>query len=94
VALSAAMGLDYHFRNPGVALRPLFAAASSFNLLLAGGNAFVGVGVQLGGGAAYFFSPSFSVAGKLMLAVPMQFTPAFQVAFFTVTPGVVASWYF
>jgi hypothetical protein len=94
VALSATVGLDYHFRNPGVALRPLFAVAASFNMLLVGGNANIGVGVQLGGGAAYFFTPSFSLTGKLLLSVPMQFSPSFQIAFFTLTPGIGASWYF
>ncbi|GMU59661.1 MAG: hypothetical protein AMXMBFR34_14240 [Myxococcaceae bacterium] len=94
VALSATIGLDYHFRTPGVALRPLFAAAASFNMLLVGGNANVGISVQLGGGAAYFFSPNFSLTGKLLVSVPMQFSPSFQIAFFSLTPGVGASWYF
>lgn len=94
VALMAKIGLDYHFRNPGVALRPLFAVAASFNMLLVGGNANIGVSAELGGGAAYFFSPSFSLTGKLMLSVPMVFSPNFSIAFFTLTPGVAASWYF
>lgn len=94
VALMAKVGLDYHFRNPGVALRPLFAVAASFNMLLVGGNANIGVSAELGGGAAYFFSPSFSLTGKLMLSVPMVFSPSFSIAFFTLTPGVAASWYF
>lgn len=94
VALMAKVGLDYHFRNPGLALRPLFAVAASFNMLLVGGNASIGVSAELGGGAAYFFSPSFSLTGKLMLSVPMTFSPGFSIAFFTLTPGVAASWYF
>lgn len=94
VALMAKVGLDYHFRNPGVALRPLFAVAASFNMLLVGSNASIGVSAELGGGAAYFFSPSFSLTGKLMLSVPMVFSPNFSIAFFTLTPGVAASWYF
>lgn len=94
VALSATLGLDYHFRNPGVALRPIFAAAVSFNMLLVGGNATIGMSAQLGGGAAYFFSPSFSLTGKLLLSVPMSFSPSFSIAFFTLTPGIGAAWYF
>jgi hypothetical protein len=94
VALLAKVGLDYHFRNPGLALRPLFAVAASFNMLLVGGNATIGVSAELGGGAAYFFSPSFSITGKLLLSVPMTFSPNFSIAFFTLTPGVAASWYF
>ncbi|MEW5737620.1 MAG: hypothetical protein AB1938_01775 [Myxococcota bacterium] len=95
VALSATVGLDYHFRTPGVALRPIFSAAASFNMVLAGsGDPNIGISVQLGGGAAYFFSPSFSLTGKLLVSVPIQFSPAFQIAFFSLTPGVGASWYF
>lgn len=94
VALMAKVGLDYHFRNPGLALRPLFAVAATFNMVLVGGNATIGVSAEVGGGAAYFFTPNFSLTGKLLLSVPMTFSPNFSLAFFTLTPGIAASWYF
>lgn len=94
IALAATVGLDYHFRTPGLALRPLFSAAVSFNMLLAGGNAAIGLSAQLGGGAAYFFSPSFALTGKLLLVVPMTLSPNFSIAFFSLTPGLGAAWYF
>jgi hypothetical protein len=96
VALLAKLGLHYHFRNPGVALRPLIAVATSFRLdmLLVSGNANIGIAVELGRGVAYFFSPNFSLTGKLLFAVPMVFSPSFAMGFFTLTPGVVACWYF
>jgi hypothetical protein len=94
VAIAATLGLDYHFRAPTRALRPLFSIAAAFDMLLAGGSSRIGVSAQVGAGAAYFFAPSFSLTGKLLLAIPVSVSPTFSLAFFTLTPGVVASWYF
>lgn len=93
-ALGANLGFDLMFRNPGDALRPFFHFAANFNL--AGSNAVnVGFGAQTGFGAEYFFSPSFSINGRLMLAVPMViFGSGLAIGIFTVTPGVGATWYF
>ncbi len=94
LAFTVKLGLDYHFRNPGAALRPLFAVAAAFNMTLVGGNALIGASAEVGGGAAYFFSPSFSLTGKLLVSVPMVLSPSFSLAIFTLTPGLSASWYF
>ena len=93
-ALSTNIGFDYLFRTPGDALRPFFHFAGNFNL--AGSNTVgIGFGAQLGFGAEYFMSPSFSFNGRLMLAVPMAvFGAGITLGIFTVTPGVGATWYF
>lgn len=93
-ALGANIGFDLLFRSPADALRPFFHFAANFNL--AGANAVaVGFGAQTGFGAEYFFSPSFSINGRLMLAVPMViFGSGLALGIFTVTPGVGATWYF
>ncbi len=95
-ALNANLGFDYLFRSPGDALRPLFHFAAQFGLAGAGsGDPSVGFGVEVGGGAEYFFSPSFSVYGRIGLAVPMAVPGGnFILGIFTFTPGVGASFYF
>lgn len=92
LALGANVGFDYMFRTPGDALRPFFHFAGLFNMV--GSNDFaISFGAQLGFGAEYFLSPSFSVNGRLMLAVPMSVANGFLLGIFTVTPGVGATWY-
>ncbi|MBL9037561.1 MAG: hypothetical protein JNG84_03495 [Archangium sp.] len=95
-SLSAALGLDYHFRTPSAALRPLFTVGASFTMATTGGDPAIGLGFRIGGGAAYFFSPSFSLTGKLALEVPLSFTSRGDVivVLSTLTPGVGAAWYF
>lgn len=95
-SLAATLGLDYHFRSPSAALRPLFAVAASFRLATAGSDPTIGLAFQIGGGAAYFFSPAFSVTGKLLIEVPLAFTSRGDVnlVLSTLTPGVGATWYF
>lgn len=93
LALGANVGFDFMFRTPGEALRPFFHFAGLFNMV--GSNDFaISFGAQLGFGAEYFFSPSFSVNGRLMLAVPMSVANGFLLGIFTVTPGVGATFYF
>ncbi len=91
---SAAIGIDYHFRTPADALRPIF------NLQVGLGSAIaqdlgVGLGLfaQVGGGAEYFFNPSFSVIGRLGLGFSVAFNSG-AVLLSSVTPGVGAAWYF
>ncbi len=94
-AVSAGIGLDYLARTPFDALRPAFRAQVGFNLASVGNNVNVGVSVGIGGGADYFFSPNFSVGGRVMLFVPMAFPNGnFNFGLFTLTPGVEATWYF
>jgi hypothetical protein len=94
-ALSAAFGFDYLLRTPGDALRPFIHFAASFSMAGASGDPVIGFGAQVGFGAEYFFSPNFSVNGRLMLAVPMAVNGSgFALAIVSVTPGVGATWYF
>lgn len=93
-ALGTTVGFDFMFRTPGDALRPFFHGGANFNLVAASSNPAISFGVQLGFGAEYFFSPSFSINGRLMLAVPMALAGSnFILGIFTVTPGVGATWY-
>jgi hypothetical protein len=95
VAFGLGLGFDYHFRTVLQALRPLFTLGASFNMLLVNGNSTAGVSVNVGGGAEYFLSPSFSLIGKITAAVPMSFPNGnFTLGLFTFTPGVGAAWYF
>ena len=94
LALSATVGFDYLFRTPADALRPFFHCAGAFNMASQGSSNFaIGFGAQLGVGAEYFFSPSFSVNGRLLLAVPMSVNGQFALGIFTVAPGVGATFY-
>ncbi|MBL8911127.1 MAG: hypothetical protein JNM17_10580 [Archangium sp.] len=93
-ALGTTVGFDFMFRTPGDALRPFFHGGANFNLVAASSNPAISFGAQLGFGAEYFFSPSFSINGRLMLAVPMALAGSnFILGIFTVTPGVGATWY-
>lgn len=92
---SALLGFDYLFRTPGDALRPFFHLAGTFNLATAGSDPIIGFGAQLGFGAEYFLNPSFSLSGRMLIAVPMAVPGGdFVLGVFTVTPGVGATWYF
>ncbi len=90
-SMSAGLGFDYLFRTPADAMRPFFHLSASF---LASGNFNnVGIAAALGFGAEYFFSPSFAVNARLLLAVPMNLTNSFLLGIFTLQPGVGATWY-
>ena len=93
-ALNALVGFDLLFRSTADALRPFIHASAFFSLN--GANQVVpGFGVQLGGGAEYFFSKHFSMNGRLLLAVPMALANGvFAIAITTVSPAVGATWYF
>jgi hypothetical protein len=92
-ALNAVVGFDYLFRTPGDAMRPFFHFAGLFTMAGGGSNIGVGFGAQVGFGAEFFFHPSFSVNGRMMIAVPMSVANGFIVGIFTLTPGVGATWY-
>ncbi|MFT3708633.1 MAG: hypothetical protein QM817_13360 [Archangium sp.] len=95
-AISAAFGFDYLLRTPGDALRPFIHFAASFGMSGTGsGDPGIGFGANVGFGAEYFFSPSFSVNGRLMVSVPMAVNGSgFVLAIVSVTPGVGATFYF
>jgi hypothetical protein len=94
-ALSANLGFDYLFRSPADALRPLLHFAAQFSMAGSSGEPTVGFGAEIGGGAEYFFSPAFSVYGRIGITVPMAVPGGnFILGLFTFTPGVGASFYF
>lgn len=93
LSANALVGFDYLFRTPAEAMRPFVHVAASLGLNNLLSRPRVGVGVQGGFGAEYFFNPAFSVNGRLLLALPMSFDSGFALGVFTVTPGVGATWY-
>jgi hypothetical protein len=89
------LGFDYLFRSPGDALRPFFHLGAGFGIASVGGGLGINFGAQLGFGAEYFFNPSFSVNGRLLIAAPMALQGSnFLIGIFSFTPGVGATWYF
>lgn len=95
-AFGANLGFDYLFRTPLDALRPLLHFSAQFSLAGSGSaDPVVGFGFQLAGGAEYFLSPNFAVYGRIGVAVPMSVPGGSLVlGFFTLTPGLGATFYF
>lgn len=94
-AVAAAFGFDFLLRSPGDALRPFIHFAGLFTMAGASGDPLLGFGAQVGFGAEYFFSPNFSLNGRLMIVAPMAVSGSgFSLAILSVTPGVGATWYF
>jgi hypothetical protein len=94
-SLGAAVGFELLFRTPADALRPLVYGQASFGLAGSSGDPSVRFGVELGGGAEYFLSPSFAIHGKIGLAVPMTVAGSnFVLGIFTLSPGLGATFYF
>lgn len=93
LAIGAMAGFDLMFRTPADSLRPFFHLAAMFSMGGSLNNPSIGTGGQLGFGAEYFFAPQFSVNGRLLIAVPVTLSPSFLLGFFTVTPGIGATWY-
>lgn len=93
-ALGLNAGFDLLFRSHTDALRPLLYGGVSFGLASTTRDPSVSLGVQLGAGAEYFFSPNFAVHGKIGLAVPMAVSAgSFLVGLFTISPGLGATFY-
>lgn len=94
IGFAAGVGMDYHFRTTADALRPLInvqvAIGSSISSDI--GNA-LQLSAQFGGGAAYFFSPHFSVSGRIGLGLRLPFATG-SMTLTTFTPAVGAAWYF
>jgi hypothetical protein len=96
-AVNAGLGIDILFRTPADALRPLISVGGSFGLASVGTRGVsIGFGAHVGGGAEYFFNPSFSVSGKLLIDVPMGIgsTGSFALAVSTFSPTIGGTWYF
>lgn len=88
------VGMDYHFRTAADSLRPLINLQVGLGAPITS-NIGAGMGLfgQFGGGAEYFFSPSFSLSGRLGLGFALSFDGgAFTLT--TFTPAVGAAWYF
>ncbi len=93
VGFGSALGLEVQLRGPTAALRPLIIAQFGFSKAIsAADNDFFLVG-NLGAGAAYYFSPHFSVDLKALVSIPVALQTGF-VSIVTVTPGAGVSLYF
>lgn len=94
IGFGAMVGMDYHFRTPADALRPLINVQVGLGSAISSdiGNA-MQLSAQVGGGAEYFFSPSFSVSGRVGLGLRLPFSTG-SMTLTTFTPAVGAAWYF
>lgn len=94
VGFLAQVGFDYHFRTPNDALRPLINVQVGLGTPITN-NIAIQVEAQLAGGAAYFFSKSFSITGRVGLGTVLAFPGGnFRMALSTFTPSLGAAWYF
>jgi hypothetical protein len=94
LGFGATVGMDYHFRTPADGLRPLIHVQVGIGSAIASdiGNA-LELSAQVGGGAEYFFSPSFSISGRLGLGLRLPFASG-SMTLTTFTPAAGAAWYF
>lgn len=94
-AVGVGVGADYLFRSRADALRPLIFVSASLGVSASTSDPAVSFGVQAGGGAEYFFSPNFSLYGRIGLSLPMSL-PKGNLVFglYTLAPGVGATFYF
>lgn len=95
IGLAALVGMDYLFRTTSDALRPLFHLQAGVASTIAPdlGSA-LALTATVGGGAAYFFSPNFSLTGRLGLGFRLPFASGQTTVLTTLTPAVGAAWYF
>lgn len=95
IGFAALIGMDYHFGSTADALRPLFNLQVGVGSTISSdiGSA-LSLTAQVGGGAAYFFSPRFSLTGRLGLGFRLPFGSGQAVVLTTLTPAVGAAWYF
>lgn len=94
VGFLAQVGFDYHFRTPNDALRPLINVQVGVGSPITN-NLAIQIEAQVAGGAAYFFSRSFSITGRLGLGTVLAFPGGnFRMTLSTFTPSLGAAWYF
>jgi hypothetical protein len=95
IGFGAGIGIDYHFRTAADALRPLFHIQVGIGSAIAPdiGSA-LSLGAQVGGGAEYFFSPNFSLTGRVALGLRLPLGFGQAIVLTTLTPAVGAAWYF
>lgn len=94
VGFLAQVGFDYHFRTPNDALRPLINVQVGVGSPITN-NIAVQIEAQVAGGAAYFFSKSFSITGRIGLGTVLAFPGGgFSMTLSTFTPSLGAAWYF
>lgn len=90
---SVAAGLDLMFRSTTASVRPFATAQVGFGKLLTDRNDDFALVLNVGGGGEYFFSQSFSMNIRGMLAVPINLR-AGTVGILFFTPGIGATVYF
>ena len=95
IGFGASLGMDYHFRTSTDSLRPLFHIRAGISSQISSdiGNSLV-LGAGVGGGAAYFFSPHFSLTGRVLLGLRLPFASGQSIVLTTLSPAVGAAWYF
>ncbi|MDX2014520.1 MAG: hypothetical protein SFW67_30260 [Myxococcaceae bacterium] len=88
------VGMDYHFGSVGEALRPLINVQAGVVTGVGGDPvSSMALTVQAGAGAEYFFSPQFSVSGRIGLGFRLGFTNG-SALLGLVTPSIGAAWYY
>jgi hypothetical protein len=95
LALGTQLGVDLHFGNALTAFRPLVSLGAGFTFLSTPSADTIGLSFSVGTGAEYFFSPNFSMIGRIQIVLPLGFpTGNVTLGIFTLTPGIAAAWYF
>jgi hypothetical protein len=94
IGFGASVGMDYHFGAVTDALRPLLNVQVGIGTGLGGDPiASMALTAQVAGGAEYFFSPHFSLTGRLGLGFRLGFGNG-AAALALLTPAIGAAWYF
>ncbi len=88
-------GLDAYLGSPDKPLRPFVGGGLSLNAPMAEGFDVIGLGIDVGFGAEYWFSDHFSLSGRAALSVPLpNLSDLDQINIVTFQPGVAANFYF
>ena len=93
VGFSAAAGVDLLFRSPAASVRPFVTAQVGFGKLISEKGDDFALVLNAGGGGEYFFSQSFSMNIRGLVAVPINLKSG-SVGILFFTPGVGATVYF
>ena len=93
VGFSGAAGVDLMFRSPAASVRPFVTAQVGFGKLLSEKGDDFALVLNAGGGGEYFFSQSFSMNIRGLIAVPINLKSG-SVGILFFTPGVGATVYF
>lgn len=93
IGFSVAAGVDVVLRTPLASVRPFLSAQVGFGKLVSDKGDDFSLIPNIGGGAEYYFSPSFAVNIRGLITVPVNFKSG-TVGVVLFTPGVGATVYF